>query len=139
MIFLIIQTSIPLGLGLLGALSFVRFRTPIKDPPRSGFCSYSLPRPSAWPPANIIPTTILFAVVFVTLWVHYKITERVSVFESGQAGVFYTRGLGETRCDSQGTKETCLPVSANIYRSPFINLLEYGNDGLSLHPGDLKV
>ena len=37
MIFLIIQTSIPLGLGLLGALSFVRFRTPIKDPAEIGF------------------------------------------------------------------------------------------------------
>ena len=31
-LFLGIQTSIPLSLGLLGALSFVRFRTPVKDP-----------------------------------------------------------------------------------------------------------
>jgi len=30
--FLAIQFSLPLSLGLLGALSFVRFRTPIKDP-----------------------------------------------------------------------------------------------------------
>jgi hypothetical protein len=31
-LFLGIQSSIPLSLGLLGALSFVRFRTPVKDP-----------------------------------------------------------------------------------------------------------
>ena len=36
-LFLGIQTSIPLSLGLLGALSFVRFRTPVKDPAEIGF------------------------------------------------------------------------------------------------------
>ena len=36
-LFLGIQVSIPLSLGLLGALSFVRFRTPIKDPAEIGF------------------------------------------------------------------------------------------------------
>lgn len=36
-IFLVIQFSLPLSLGLLGALSFVRFRTPIKDAEEIGF------------------------------------------------------------------------------------------------------
>jgi len=36
-LFLVIQSSIPLSLGLLGALSFVRFRTPVKDPAEIGF------------------------------------------------------------------------------------------------------
>jgi len=36
-IFLIVQFSLPLSLGLLGALSFVRFRTPIKEPEEIGF------------------------------------------------------------------------------------------------------
>ena len=31
-IFICIQFSLPLSLGLLGALSIVRFRTPIKEP-----------------------------------------------------------------------------------------------------------
>lgn len=30
--FIVIQFSLPLSLGLLGALSFIRFRTPVKDP-----------------------------------------------------------------------------------------------------------
>jgi hypothetical protein len=36
-IFLAIQFSLPLSLGLLGALSIVRFRTPIKEPEEIGF------------------------------------------------------------------------------------------------------
>lgn len=35
--FIAIQFSLPLSLGLLGALSFVRFRTPVKDPAEIGF------------------------------------------------------------------------------------------------------
>ncbi len=36
-IFLCIQFSLPLSLGLLGALSIVRFRTPVKEPEEIGF------------------------------------------------------------------------------------------------------
>ena len=36
-IFVCIQFSLPLSLGLLGALSIVRFRTPIKEPEEVGF------------------------------------------------------------------------------------------------------
>ncbi len=37
LLFIAIQWSLPLSLGLLGALSFVRFRTPIKDPAEIGY------------------------------------------------------------------------------------------------------
>ncbi len=36
-IFICVQFSLPLSLGLLGALSIVRFRTPIKEPEEIGF------------------------------------------------------------------------------------------------------
>ena len=36
-LFLAIQFSLPLSLGLLGALSIIRFRTPIKEPEEVGF------------------------------------------------------------------------------------------------------
>src|ERR687889_290011 len=36
-IFVAVQFSLPLSLGLLGALSIVRFRTPIKEPEEIGF------------------------------------------------------------------------------------------------------
>jgi hypothetical protein len=83
MIFLIIQTSIPLGLGLLGALSFVRFRTPIKDPAEIGFLLLLIASSIGMATGNLVPTALLFTIVFVTLWAHRRVTERVSVFESG--------------------------------------------------------
>ena len=42
-LFLGIQVSIPLSLGLLGALSFVRFRTPVKDPAEIGLSASAQP------------------------------------------------------------------------------------------------
>ena len=36
-LFIAIQYSLPLSLGLLGALSIIRFRTPIKEPEEIGF------------------------------------------------------------------------------------------------------
>jgi hypothetical protein len=36
-LFIAIQFSLPLSLGLLGALSIIRFRTPIKEPEEVGF------------------------------------------------------------------------------------------------------
>jgi hypothetical protein len=36
-LFIAVQLSIPLSLGLLGALSIIRFRTPIKEPEEVGF------------------------------------------------------------------------------------------------------
>jgi len=38
--FICVQFSLPLSLGLLGALSIVRFRTPVKDPEEIGFLMY---------------------------------------------------------------------------------------------------
>lgn len=37
LLFICVQLSLPLSLGLLGALSIVRFRTPIKEPEEVGF------------------------------------------------------------------------------------------------------
>jgi hypothetical protein len=39
-IFISIQHSLPLSLGLLGALSIIRFRTPIKEPEEVGFIMF---------------------------------------------------------------------------------------------------
>ncbi|MEM7194382.1 MAG: DUF4956 domain-containing protein [Pseudomonadota bacterium] len=68
-IFLTVQYSLPLSLGLLGALSIVRFRTPIKEPEEIGFillviaCSISIAT------FNIAFAVILYAVTFAALGV----------------------------------------------------------------------
>ena len=83
MIFLVIQTSIPLGVGLLGALSFVRFRTPIKDPAEIGFLLLLIASSIGAATGNLIPVAILFAVVFMTLGIHRLISNRVTLFGRG--------------------------------------------------------
>lgn len=83
LIFLVIQTSIPLGIGLLGALSFVRFRTPIKDPAEIGFLLLLIASSIGIATGNLIPTAILFGIVFVALGLQRIITNRVSLFGQG--------------------------------------------------------
>src|SRR4030042_4925902 len=58
-LFLGIQTSIPLGLGLLGALSFVRFRTPVKDPAELGFLLLLIASSIGAAPSNFLITSLL--------------------------------------------------------------------------------
>lgn len=83
MLFLIIQTSIPLGVGLLGALSFVRFRTPIKDPAEIGFLLLLIASSIGSATGNIVATMVLFIVVFLTLGVQRLISNRITVFGRG--------------------------------------------------------
>ena len=64
-IFITIQFSLPLSLGLLGALSIVRFRTPIKEPEEIGFIMLVIASSLSCATFNIVFTVILagFAVV----------------------------------------------------------------------------
>ena len=83
MIFLVIQTSIPLGIGLLGALSFVRFRTPIKDPAEIGFLLLLIASSIGAATGNLIPTAILFAIVFIALGGQQLASNRITLFGRG--------------------------------------------------------
>lgn len=72
-IFITVQFSLPLSLGLLGALSIVRFRTPIKEPEEIGFillviaCSISIAT------SNVAFAVILYLIVFVALHILQKL------------------------------------------------------------------
>jgi hypothetical protein len=78
MLFLVIQASVPLGLGLLGALSFIRFRTPIKDPAEIGFILLMIAGSIGAATGNYLITGILFIMVFMTLSVQWLIRNRFS-------------------------------------------------------------
>jgi hypothetical protein len=82
-LFMGIQTSIPLSLGLLGALSFVRFRTPVKDPAEIGFLLLLIASSIGAATSNFLITTILFAVVFVALGIQWLTRNRISLFGRG--------------------------------------------------------
>jgi hypothetical protein len=83
MLFLVIQTSVPLGVGLLGALSFVRFRTPIKDPAEIGFLLLLIASSIGAATGNLVAVGILFVVVFLTLVIQRLLHNRISLFGRG--------------------------------------------------------
>jgi len=82
-LFLGIQVSIPLSLGLLGALSFVRFRTPGKDPAEIGFLLLLIATSIGAATNNYLATSILLLVVIIVLVVQWLLRNRVSVFGRG--------------------------------------------------------
>ena len=77
MLFLGIQTSIPLSLGLLGALSFVRFRTPVKDPAEIGFLLLLIASSIGASSGNFMVTSLLLVAVFLVLGVKWLVRDRV--------------------------------------------------------------
>ena len=88
-IFLTVQFSLPLSLGLLGALSIVRFRTPIKEPEEIGFillviaCSISIAT------FNIAFTALLYITVFIFLFIQSRLPN--STLVSSNAAVLNIR------------------------------------------------
>ncbi len=68
-IFICIQFSLPLSLGLLGALSIVRFRTPIKEPEEIGFIMLVVASSIACATFNMIFLGILLAVALLALMI----------------------------------------------------------------------
>jgi hypothetical protein len=66
-IFICIQFSLPLSLGLLGALSIVRFRTPIKEPEEIGFIMVVVASSICCATFNILFLGILLTITYVGL------------------------------------------------------------------------
>jgi hypothetical protein len=69
-IFICIQFSLPLSLGLLGALSIVRFRTPIKEPEEIGFIMLVIMTSIACATFNFVFLLIALGVAVVGLCAH---------------------------------------------------------------------
>jgi hypothetical protein len=82
-LFLGIQVSIPLSLGLLGALSFVRFRTPVKDPAEIGFLLLLIASSIGAATKNFLLTSVLILFVFIALLFYWLTRNRIS-FGRGQ-------------------------------------------------------
>ncbi len=75
-IFICIQFSLPLSLGLLGALSIVRFRTPIKEPEEVGFIMLVIAASIACATFNLAFLAILLLVSVIAL-ILLRISPRV--------------------------------------------------------------
>jgi hypothetical protein len=82
-IFIAIQFSLPLSLGLLGALSIVRFRMPIKEAEEIGFILLIAAVSLSWATLNVHLLAILLGVVLVGLLLVAGWTRRWGGSESG--------------------------------------------------------
>lgn len=80
---LAIQTSIPLSLGLLGSLSIVRFRTPVKDPAEIGFLLLVIASSICAATNNYLLTIVLFILVFSALSIQRLTRNKYSLLGRG--------------------------------------------------------
>ena len=94
-IFVTIQFSLPLSLGLLGALSIVRFRTPIKEPEEIGFIMLVISTSIAVATFKLAFVGIIFVVALAALF--------------GQALTRRGRAPGRTARSSSRCRRTASP------------------------------
>ena len=66
-LFICVQISIPLSLGLLGSLSIIRFRTPIKEPEEVGFIMLIISSSICAATFNFQFIVILYVLAFISL------------------------------------------------------------------------
>jgi hypothetical protein len=81
LLFICVQISLPLSLGLLGALSIVRFRVPIKEPEEVGFLMVVVASSIACATYSYVLLAALFVVVVVALLLREPLAARL-----GRAG-----------------------------------------------------
>ena len=126
-LFLGIQTSIPLSLGLLGALSFVRFRTPVKDPAEIGFLLLLIASSIGAATNNYLVTAILFALVFISLGIQWLTRNRFTLFGRGHLMISVDQ---PSFPDLEGRLSTFLRERLRGLRLETMSVLE---DRVSLH------
>ena len=68
LVILIVKSSLALSLGLVGALSIVRFRTPIKEPEELIYLFLAIALGLGYGASPIIPTTSIAIIIFFIIW-----------------------------------------------------------------------
>ncbi len=96
-LFVCIQVSIPLSLGLMGSLSIIRFRTPIKEPEEVGFILLVIAASVAAATYNFAFLSVLYALAVLSLLLARRIRSAglftrdgllvLSLPEGGEAGM----------------------------------------------------
>ena len=68
LVILIVKSSLALSLGLVGALSVIRFRTPVKEPEDLAFLFLSIGIGIGYGATQIYLTTIVFLTITIIIW-----------------------------------------------------------------------
>ena len=68
LVILIVKSSLALSLGLVGALSVIRFRTPVKEPEDLAFLFFAIAIGIGYGAMQIFSTSIIFLILIVIIW-----------------------------------------------------------------------
>ena len=68
LVILIVKSSLALSLGLVGALSVIRFRTPVKEPEDLVFLFFAIALGIGYGALQIYSTSIIFAILIFIIW-----------------------------------------------------------------------
>lgn len=96
-VFYAIQYSLPLSLGLLGALSFVRFRTPIKKPEDIGFILLVIALSLLTAVFRFMAAGILISIIIAyVFWKNFVVDKKKGLFRQGE---FFTVFISTNNMD----------------------------------------
>ncbi len=99
-VFISIQFSLPLSLGLLGALSIVRFRTPIKEPEEIGFIMLVVAASLCCATFNLVFLSILLIVSVTALFV-MKFSHRILKGNMNDGAIIITLPAADYQTNSE--------------------------------------
>ncbi len=68
LVILIVKSSLALSLGLVGALSVIRFRTPVKEPEDLAFLFFAIALGIGYGALQIYSTSIIFLILILIIW-----------------------------------------------------------------------
>ena len=117
-IFIAIQFSLPLSLGLLGALSIVRFRTPIKEPEEIGFIMLVIASALACAILNLGFLGILLLVALVALLIQRFRCALLHGCSRGRLDRGVPAQGGHHRRDGGGDRSADIAAQAGAVREP---------------------
>ena len=68
LVILVVKSSLALSLGLVGALSVIRFRTPVKEPEDLAFLFFAIALGIGYGAFQLYATSIIFVILIVIIW-----------------------------------------------------------------------
>ena len=104
-VFIAIQFSLPLSLGLLGALSIVRFRTPIKEPEEIGFIMLVIATSLCCATFNILFLGVLLTVAVLALLIQWALSRWLT--------------------DVSGDGTVLITIPARVYRARSAEIVQF--------------
>ncbi len=155
-LFLGIQTSIPLSLGLLGALSFVRFRTPVKDPAEIGFLLLLIASSIGASSGNFMLIAMLFVATFLILIIKWFFRDRTAVGARGSLMIsvsqtdfsrleeqlkgFLTTRLKSLKLESMSVVDSRVNLQYQYKQEPTLDWTAFANDlNTSTAPATVEI